>query len=216
MLFIAIFAYMWTPSFDGLNAFKYSDKVFNAMSKDSSYRIPALLASAEGKAGTNFSASFKADDAEMAEKISVLYQMAGADVKVNDMDVEVSGDLGAIAKAAIIDADEMYQNNNEALIQEYGYDAKEAMYYWWKSFDKMNGSLQDSGDFATAAYLTDVKLKALEPGYNFNGIVGMSAKDNLGLISFLLIFYVAYTMLWGFAIYFICEGVGIMMVSKKH
>jgi hypothetical protein len=213
--FVAIFAYMWTPSFKGQNAFKYADKIFNSISKDSSYRIPVLLANAEGKSGSNLTTEFKADDPEMAEKMAILYQKAGVDVIVNGTEITVSGDLGAIAKAAINDTDKMYDNDNEALIERYGYDAKEAMYYWWKSFDKMNGSLQDSGEFATAAYLTDVKLKAVEPGYNFNGIEGMSAKDNMGLIIFLLIFYVAYTMLWGFAIYYICEGVGIMMVSKK-
>jgi hypothetical protein len=213
-VFVGIFVYMWTPSFEGVNAFQYSDKVFNAIAKDSSYKIPSLLEKAEGQVDTNLEVAFKADDSEMAEKMAILYQKAGADVVVNDTEVNVSGDLGAIAEAAINDADEMYKNNNEALNQAYGYDGKEAMYYWWKSFDKMNSSLQDTGDFAIASYITDVKIKAVEPGYNFNGIEGMSAKDNAGLLSFLLGFYLVYTVLWGFAIFYFFEGVGIMMVSK--
>ncbi|MEG6616861.1 hypothetical protein V6C27_10585 [Peptococcaceae bacterium 1198_IL3148] len=213
-IFVAIFAYMWSPSFDGNNAFVYSDDIFNAISKDSSYQIPALLEKAEGQVGTKLDVTFEADDVEMADKMAILFQKAGADVTVNGAEVNVSGDLGAIAKSAINDADEMYKNNNIALEQAYGYDAKEAMYYWWKSFDKMNGSLQNAGEFATASYITDVKMRAVEPGYNFFGIEGMSAKDNVGLISFLLGFYLVYTVLYGFAIYYLFEGVGIMMTSK--
>ena len=213
VIFAAIFAYMWTPSFNGKNAFEASDDIFNSMSKGSCYQLTGLMEQAEGKAGTPLNASFKLDDAAMADKAAVLYQKAGADVVVNGNEVIVKGDLGAITVAAITDSDEMYYNNNDKVTQKYGYDAKEAMYYWWLSFDKMNKSLQNSSDFATASFVTNVKMKAVELGYNFNGIEGQSAKDNMGLLSFLLIFYVIYTIIWGCAILFLFEGFGVMMVG---
>lgn len=213
VIFVAIFAYMWTPSFDGKNAFEASDDIFNTISKGSCYQLTALMENAEGKAGTPLNASFKMNDEAMAEKTAVLYEKAGADVVVNGSEITVKGDLGAITVAAITDSDEMYYNNNNVVTQKYGYDGKEALYYWWLSFDKMNKSLQDSGDFATASFISNVKMKAVELGYNFNGIEPQSAKDNVGLLTFLLIFYVVYTIIWGCAILFLCEGFGVMMVG---
>lgn len=213
VIFAAIFAYMWTPSFNGKNAFEASDDIFNSMSKGSCYQLTALMEQAEGKSGTPLNVSFKMGDAAIADKTAVLYQQAGADVVVNGDQITVKGDLGAVAVAAIADSDEMYYNNNDKVTQKYGYDAKEVMYYWWLSFDKMNKSLQNNNDFTTASYLSNIKMKAVELGYNFNGIEGQSAKDNMGLLTFLLIFYVVYTIIWGCAILFLCEGFGVMMVG---
>lgn len=215
VIFVAIFAYMWTPSFNGKNAFEASDDIFNTISKGSCYQLPALMEEAEGKAGTPLNATIKLEDEQMAEKTALLYEKAGADVVVNGTELTIKGDLGAIAVAAIADSDEMYYNNNDVVTQKYGYDAKEALYYWWLSFDKMNKPLQDSGEFAVASFITNVKMKAVELGYNFNGIEPQSAKDNMGLLSFLLIFYVVYTIIWGVAILYLCEGFGVMATSSK-
>lgn len=213
IIFAGIFAYMWTPSFNGNNAFVASDDIFNAMSKDSSYRLTELAEKAEGKVGTSLDASFKLDNEEMAQRTAILYERAGVNAVVNGSEVTISGDVGVITLAAITDSDEMYYNRNEVVTQKYGYDAKEAMYYWWLSFDKMNKALQKSGNFEAGNFITEIKMKAVEMGYNFNGIEAKSAKEGKGLLSFLLLFYVAYTIIWGCAILFLCEGFGVMMVG---
>jgi hypothetical protein len=40
-------------------------------------------------------------------------------------------------------------------------------------------------------------------------------KEKAGLMTFLLVFYVAYTLWWGFAIFFIFEGIGLTMSKAK-
>ncbi|MBM7853989.1 hypothetical protein JOC37_000361 [Desulfohalotomaculum tongense] len=214
VIFLGLFVYMWTPAFDGKNAFQFSDQFFNSIAKGSSYRIPALLASAEDKMGKEIQATISADDAESAQKVAILYQKAGADVVIKGEEIQISGDLGKITTAAILDADAMYDNNGKYLIQKYGFEPKEIMYYWWHSYGMLQNSLQKVKEFKAAAFLNEVTKKAVEPGYNFYGIQKASAGDNMALLSGLLAFYVFYTLLWGFAIYYLCNGIGILM-SKK-
>ena len=57
--------------------------------------------------------------------------------------------------------------------------------------------------------------KAIEASYNFYKVDAKKVKDEAGLMTFLLVFYVAYTMWWGFAIFFIFEGIGLSMKKAK-
>lgn len=215
VIFIAVFVYMWTPNFHGVNAFVASDNIFNSISKDSCNKLPELAAKAEGHVGTPLNTTFKLDNAAMAEKTGLLYEKAGANVVVKGNEITIKGDLGAITAAAIADSEEMYYNKNEVLTQKYGYDGKEAMYYWWLSFDAMNKTLQKTSDFTAASLVTEIKMKAVELGYNFNGVEPQRAQDEKGLLSFMLLFYLGYTILWGCAILYLFEGFGIMMVGSK-
>jgi hypothetical protein len=60
-----------------------------------------------------------------------------------------------------------------------------------------------------------VTKKAIEASYNFYGVNPKKVKDEVVLMTFLLVFYVAYTMWWGFAIFFIFEGIGLSMKKAK-
>ena len=57
--------------------------------------------------------------------------------------------------------------------------------------------------------------KAIEASYNFYKVEAVQVKEKAGLMTFLLVFYVAYTMWWGFAIFFIFEGIGLTMSKAK-
>lgn len=53
--------------------------------------------------------------------------------------------------------------------------------------------------------------KGVEPSYNFFGITPMRVVDNIPLVAGFLIFYVIYTMWYGFAIFELFEGIGLTM-----
>ena len=62
----------------------------------------------------------------------------------------------------------------------------------------------------------DVVTKAIEPAYNFYGFEAESAEKELYLVAGLLSFYVIYTVWWGFAIFFLFEGLGLRMEKAKE
>jgi hypothetical protein len=65
--------------------------------------------------------------------------------------------------------------------------------------------------FTQAKIMNEVITKAVEVGYNFYGISAQNIKEKAGIVTFALVFYVIYTMWWGYAIYFLFEGLGLEM-----
>jgi hypothetical protein len=60
-----------------------------------------------------------------------------------------------------------------------------------------------------------VVKKAIEPAYNFYQIDANKVSDHAGMLSGLLVFYVFYTMWWGYAIFYMFEGFGLTMKKAK-
>ena len=57
--------------------------------------------------------------------------------------------------------------------------------------------------------------KAVEPAYNYYGVVAEKVIDKAVIMTGLLVFYVAYTMWWGFAIFYMFDGIGLTMKKAK-
>jgi hypothetical protein len=51
----------------------------------------------------------------------------------------------------------------------------------------------------------------VEPAYNYYGIEGQKISDRFGVVIFSLIFYVIYTLWYGFGIMYLFEGVGLKL-----
>jgi len=64
--------------------------------------------------------------------------------------------------------------------------------------------------------LETIRIKALEPAFNFYGIKASSASQHAWGIIGIIVFYVVYTVWWGYAIFFLCEGVGLLMKKSKE
>lgn len=215
-LFIAIFAYMWTPSFNNMNAFDYADNLFNELSKASCYQIPDLINQAEEKTGTELNATVKADDPEQAQTIAAMFDRIGAKAEVTEeVNVKISGDYGLITKAVLEDSDQGFSNNAAYFENKYGLDAKVVLYNWWFSMDGIYNDLQARGEFEASKFINDVKVKGPEPGYNYFGIEAQAISEAAGIATFAMVFYIFYTVLLGYAIYFFFEGVGILASGKK-
>ncbi|MEO5358759.1 MAG: hypothetical protein H7844_15880, partial [Nitrospirae bacterium YQR-1] len=86
---------------------------------------------------------------------------------------------------------------------------------WWIVLKAMDKQLKKDGKIEEASIVSEVSKKTVEPAYNFYGIEAQSVKDKAILMTGLLVFYVIYTMWWGFAIFYIFEGIGLSMKKAK-
>jgi len=213
--FLAVLALIFSPVFNGKNGLVFSDDMFNKLSKGSSYFIPKVAKSVESAKGKTLSVTIKLDNVEEVENTSKLFLAAGAAIETQDTQLKIEGDLGVILQSVLKDADAMYNNNGKAVTDRYGYDEKKAMRNWWTALDKTSKKLKKEKLVAEAKIIDEVNKKAVEPGYNFYMTEANKVVDHAGMMSGLLIFYVAYTMWWGYAIFYIFEGIGLSMKKAK-
>jgi len=183
------------------------------LSKGSAYFIDQEVTKAEKYAGTGIEVTLAAADEAQAQAWTTLYTAAGADVNTSGTEVTVKGDLGSIINTVLADADAMYHNNGTTLTNKYGLEGREATYAWYNSFRSMDEALKNQQRFAESAAINNVIKKAVEPAYNYYGIEIKKVADYKGVVFFLMAFYLVYTLWYGFAIYFICDGVGIAMTK---
>jgi len=213
--FLAVLLFIFSPSFKGKNGLEFSDDSFNKLSKGSSYFIPRVSKSAEQLKGKALNASIKLEKAEDAEAISKLLASAGAKTDVQNTEVKIEGDLGLILQSALKDADSMFKNDGKAVSVRYGYDEKKALKNWWTALTKIEKNLKKDKLIAEAKVVSDVVKKGIEPGYNFYNIEGQKVADHAGMMSGLLVSYVIYTMWWGYAIFYLFDGLGLSMKKAK-
>jgi hypothetical protein len=130
---------------------------------------------------------------------------------VQGAELNVSGDLGEILGRCLDDSAEMFVNEGFGVSARYGYDEKRAMYNWWTALKALDKALKKQQRFEEAAYVTDVKKKAVECSYNYYGVEPQKIGARIGMVLFSLIFYVVYTIWYGFAIIFMFEGWGLKL-----
>ena len=76
-------------------------------------------------------------------------------------------------------------------------------------------ALKKQGKIEDAKIVSDVMKKAVEPAYNYYKVEAQSVVDKAGIMTGLLVFYVIYTMWWGFAIFYLFDGIGLTMKKAK-
>jgi hypothetical protein len=214
--FFAVLALIFTPVFgSGMNGLDFADDLFNKLSKGSSYFIPKLQQSVQAYAGKQFDVQISIDKPETAALAEKLFVAAGATAKADGVKLAVAGDLGAVLAVVLRDADEMYRNDGKAVAARYGAKEKDALRAWWTSFSAIDKSFKKSGKIEESKIVSDVMKKAVETAYNYYGIPAEKVADKAVLMTGLLVFYVAYTLWWGFAIFYIFDGIGLTMTKAK-
>ena len=83
------------------------------------------------------------------------------------------------------------------------------LYNWWVALEETNKALEDQNMFDDAKFVMSVNQKGVEPAYNYYGIEAESVSSRIGVVIFSLVFYVIYTIWYGFALMFIVEGLGL-------
>jgi len=233
--FIVVLILIFSPIFpkttegEPQNGLQWADEMFNSLAKGSSYFIPKVAKSNEEFMGKMFTVSIKMDKSDdkpgdgekRAERASKLFTVnEGAKVEVNGAELKIEGDLGKVLAAALRDSETMYRNEGEKIKALYGTvmkteDEKQMFRQWWNVLDKINKQLVIEKKVPEAKIVSTVMKKAVEAAYNFYKVEAVKVKEKAGLMIFLLVFYVVYTMWWGFAIFFTFEGIGLSMTKAK-
>jgi hypothetical protein len=221
--FLCVFASLFMPIWGkGENGLNEADDLFNRLSKGSSYFIPAVqkeLPTAEGKSIT-VTAKIKDADAKFVPVIVDNLKKAGAEASADGNSVTYSGDLGKILTTALADADDMFKDNGQAVLDRHGVAEKGAekgiTKAWWLVFDASIKPLQKQKLIQEAKLVNTVNKRGLEPGYNFYGVPAGRVMDSILPLTGLLVFYVIYTMWYGFAIFDMFAGIGLSMSKPKN
>mgnify|MGYP001627041622 FL=1 len=215
--FFGVLALIFSPIFgEGKNGLQFADDMFNKLSKGSSYFIPKVFEDNRKFIGRQITTVIKLENLQQREKALKVLTTAGAHVEANGTEIKISADLGGLMEKALKDSDDMYKNDGKAVLDRYGFDEKEVMVSWWNIMKPLDKQLKKEGMIEESKIVSDVMKKAIETAHNFYGIEAQKVTEKAGLMIGLLIFYVLYTMWWGFAIYYLFEGIGLSMSKAKH
>lgn len=213
--FLVILLLIFSPVFHGKNGLEFSDALFNSLAKGSSYFIPKVAKGVEPFAGKQFTATVKLENADDAVRTAKLFTQAGATAEVKQSTLKLSGDLGATLKSVLNDSDAMYKNNGKAVSERYGYDEMKVMKDWWLALTGIEKSMKKEKHLEEANVVAEVNMKAIEPAYNFYKIDAENVSERAVLLTSLLLFYVLYTIWWGYGIFYTFEGIGLNMKKSK-
>jgi hypothetical protein len=198
----------------------YFDNLFNEVSKKSAFGPEAQqeqLKEADKLNGQTFKTSItmkgdqkaKYSPEDAAKTAVTLLNAAGLQATADGAKVKVEGDLGAMAKAVVTDSIAMYNNQGDVLQGKYGLNARQALFTW----HQLLGSLSKSKDLASlksldaGSTLQAAQRNVIEPAYNYYGVE--VAQGRGGMLTFAIVFYLVYTVWYGFGILYLFEGLGV-------
>lgn len=209
--FMVVLLIIFLPVFNGHNGLSFLDSLYNTISKGSAYYIPKLKKETARLAGKNVILRLNLAEDRQAGEIQPLFEKGGAGVVRSGTSLKISGDLAAIITNCLADADAMFHNNGETVAQKYGYNEKRVLYNWWLALNAADRDLKKQKKFGEAKFIATVLQKAVECSYNYYRIEPQNISDKYGLVIFSLVFYVAYTLWYGFAIMNLFEGLGLRL-----
>ncbi len=216
--FLIILALIFSPVWGkGKNGLQFSDRLFNSLAKGSAYFIPEVNAGLKEYEKQQLVVNVKMKDAgEGAAALKVISQSA-PNTTLQGAVLKVDTPLAKLLEAALRDADLMYFNQGDQIGKRYGMDEKKAMESWYGVLNAASKQLQNGPhrNVAQSKIIEEVMTRAIEPAYNFYKIPAERVGKNGLLLTGLLLFYILYTLWWGFAIYFLFDGFGLSMTKAK-
>ncbi len=199
-----------------LTGLQYADNVFNELSKGSSYFIPGVRESVRKVDGKQVQTTVTLKKADLAPLAVALLQKAGVDAVADGGKVSFKGDLGLILTSATDDADALYHNDADGVTKKYdGQPALKVAAAWWYLLSPSIKELQKQHMISEAQVVDQVLRRAVEPGNNFYSVIPAKVSEHVWLMSGMLIFYVLYTLWYGFSIFELFEGLGLAMTKSK-
>ena len=209
--FVVVLVVIFSPVFKGQNGLEFLDDLYNSISKGSAYYIPKVKKEIEPFAGKSVSVTIAMADDGQAQQTAALLMKGDALVNVSGAQLKIEGDLAKILLNCLADADSMYMNNGQTIAAKYGYNEKQVMYNWWQALKALNKDLTKQKQFKAASAVDMVSTKAVETSYNYYQIEPQKISDRGFIVFFSLVFYVVYTLWYGFAILFMFEGWGMKL-----
>ncbi|BBO79594.1 hypothetical protein DSCO28_01600 [Desulfosarcina ovata subsp. sediminis] len=211
IFFAVVFATIFMPVFDGKNGLQYLDNLYNSISKGSAYYIDQVREEVQTIQTPELTLNLTMKSEMQAQQTVPLFMKAGAQVGQDGAILTVSGNIVQILGHCLDDAQYMYDNDGAAVTAKYGYAEKAALYNWWSALKAMDFDLKKQKQFNVAKIAEMVNKKAVETAYNYYGIEGQHISERLGVVTFSLIFYVIYTLWYGFGIMYLFEGWGLQL-----
>ncbi len=211
--FLVVLVIFFMPIFHGHNGLNYLDNLYNSISKGSAYYIPKVQQLVEDHGSKGVTLNLRMADTATAMAVEPLFTAAGASTAVENNNLVVNGDLATIFSACLEDAEAAYHNRDAELEAKYGAGVRKTMYGWWATLGEMERDLKRQKIFDSADLAHSVQAKTVECAYNYYGIEPQNIKDRWGIVLFSLLFYVVYTVWYGYAIMFIFEGMGFDLAA---
>lgn len=199
------------------NGLEFSDDMFNRLAKGSAYFIPEVTKKVESVQGKMVDVTIKQKDAAAAEQAAKVMTQLGATAEAKDAAVHVTGDLGKFLGTVTQASDKVYKNDVKGASEMFeGADGAKSLKTAWGVLNPMIKELQKQKMIDEANVVGTVNGKAIEPAYNFLGIEGEDITAHIPLAAGLLIFYVIYTMWYGYGIFDVFNGIGLSMTKAKN
>ncbi len=211
LVFILVLTLIFSPVIKGKNTLEYLDSLYNSISKGSAYYIPKLKKEAGRFIGASLSVTLAMKDEKQAQQTALLFVTSGSSIDVSATKLKVTGDLGKILMNCLADADAMFKNDGKVIFDKYGYDERRVLFNWWIATNAMDRELKKQKKFDEAKVVVLVRKKAVEAAYNYYKIKPQNISDRLGVVIVSLLFYVIYTLWYGFAIMYMFEGWGLKL-----
>ena len=209
-VFMIVLIMFFMQIIDGKNGLNYLDNLFNSISKGSAYYIPSIKETiGKSETGKEITVKLSYDSAELAKESAALFSKAGATVTEDAEKLSVTGDFGNILMNCLEDSDALFHNKGDVLQDKYGIEGRKVLFNWWTSLKAMKKSFDKQEQFDNGKTVYTVMTRAVECSYNYYKIVPESMSNKLVTVLFSLIFYVVYTMWYGYSILFIFEGWGL-------
>lgn len=209
--FAVILGVLFSPVFGGQNGLNFLDSLYNTISKGSAYYLPDVKEKADTMSDTEVSVTLSPGDGISTVQVAALFIGSGADVDMSGDRMTVSGNIGDIFQSCLADAERMYRNDGEAIRLKYGVAERQVLYNWHVAFKAMEKDLNRQKKFKEAKVVGLVVEKAVDLSYNYYGIEAGKISDTPWVVVFSLIFYVIYTLWFGFSILFLFEGMGMRL-----
>lgn len=210
--FLVVLFIFFMPLYHGQNGLDYLDNLFNSISKGSAYYIPELKEKvAKSEVGKNITVTLSFETEEQAKESALLFTNGGATVIAEGKSMKVSGDFGKILGNCLEDSDTLFKNQGDKLEEKYGTEGKKTLFNWWTGLKSMKKDLDKQSMFKESTTVNKVMTRAVECAYNYYKVVPESMTSKLWMVIFSLVFYVVYTMWYGYAILFIFEGWGLQI-----
>ncbi len=209
--FFVVLFIIFSPVFNGQNGMEYLDSLYNSISKGSADYIPKVKKETDTFKGNTVNMAMKMADEKQAQQTALLFTNAGATAEVSGAQLNVSGDLGNMLANCIEDSKNMYNNDGATVSNKYGYNERQVLYNWHTALKAADKDLKKQKLFKEAKTVALVIKKVVETSYNYYTIEPQKITDKMGIVIFSLVFYVGYTLWYGFAILFMFEGWGLRL-----
>lgn len=214
--FLGVLVLIFSPVFgQGRNGLQFSDQLFNKLAKGSSYFVPELVAQLKGVEKQKLAVSIEMKDANEAARALKIFSRPAPETTAQGAVLNVRGNLAKLLGAVVQDSSSMYFNKGGEIREKYGMDEREVMLIWHHSLNLAAKELQKNMSIAQAKMILDVVARGIEPAYNFYQVEPEGIGDKALLATSLLVFYLVYTLWWGFAIFFLFDGIGLSMTKAK-